>query len=102
MIMVSADSFSSSGLIWDGKNYSCVYDAFFTVLFEIWSSDTKLWTTRFKELINTNSSHCLLVSKNILMNRPVLKLLEILSGMSCIHKIPHNFLMAREAQVLQP
>ena len=55
-----------------------------------------------RKLINTISSHCLLVSKNILMDRPVSKLLEILSGMSCIHKILHNFLMAQEAQVLQP
>src|SRR6202790_3123844 len=50
MIMPSADSSSPSGLIWDGKDYSCAYDALFTVLFEIWSSDTKLWTRRFKEI----------------------------------------------------
>jgi len=50
MIMASADSSSPSGLIWDGENYSCAYDALFTVLFEIWSSDTRLWTRRFKEI----------------------------------------------------
>jgi hypothetical protein len=50
MIMTSAHSSSPSGLIWDGENYSCAYDALFTVLFEIWSSDTKLWTRRFKEI----------------------------------------------------
>jgi len=55
MIMFSADSSSPSGLIWDGKYYSCAYDALFTVLFEIWSSDTKLWTRRFKEINQTPS-----------------------------------------------
>ena len=50
IIMASADSSSSSGLIWDGENYSCTYDALFTILFEIWSSDRKLWTRRFKEI----------------------------------------------------
>ena len=44
MILASTDSSSPSGLIWDGENYSCAYDALFTVLFEIWSSDTRLWT----------------------------------------------------------
>ena len=29
-IMASADSSSPSGLIWDGKDYSCAYDALFT------------------------------------------------------------------------
>jgi len=50
MIMASSDSSSPSGLIWDGENYSCAYDALFTVLFEIWSSDPKVWTKRFKEI----------------------------------------------------
>jgi len=35
---------------WDGDNYSCAYDALFTVLYEIWSTDTKVWTKRFKEI----------------------------------------------------
>jgi hypothetical protein len=26
------DNFSPAGLIWDGLNYSCAYDAFFTIL----------------------------------------------------------------------
>jgi hypothetical protein len=54
-----------------------------------------------RKVIKTISSHCLPVSKNITMDRPVLKLPEILSGMGCIHKIQHNFPMAPEAQVLQ-
>jgi hypothetical protein len=31
IIMASADSSSPSGLIWDGENYSCAYDALFKV-----------------------------------------------------------------------
>ena len=61
MIMASADSSSPDGLIWDGGNYSCAYDALFTVLFEIWSSDTKLWTRRFKEI---NQHHLKSLSAN--------------------------------------
>ena len=49
-VMASSDSSSPSGLIWDGENYSCAYDALFTVLFEIWSSNPKVWTKRFKEI----------------------------------------------------
>ena len=54
-----------------------------------------------RKSINTISNHYLPVSKNILMDRPVLKLPEILSGMGCIHKILQNFPMEPEAQVLQ-
>jgi hypothetical protein len=48
IVMVSNDSSSPAGLIWDGDNYSCAYDSLFTVLYEIWSNDTKVWTRRFK------------------------------------------------------
>jgi hypothetical protein len=50
MIMTSNDSSSPSGLIWDSYNYSCAYDSIFTVLYEIWSNDTKVWTRRFKKI----------------------------------------------------
>ena len=50
IVMASNDSSSPSGLIWDGDNYSCAYDSLFTVLYEIWSNDTKVWTRRFKEI----------------------------------------------------
>ena len=44
-IMVSSpDPSSPVGLRWDGQNYSCAYDAFFVVLYDIWSSDPRLWT----------------------------------------------------------
>ena len=42
IVIASTDSSPPSGLIWDGANYSCAYDALFTVLYEIWSSDTKV------------------------------------------------------------
>src|ERR1700685_2064546 len=43
MIIVSDNSSSPAGLIWDGDNYSCAYDALLTILYEIWSTDTKAW-----------------------------------------------------------
>jgi hypothetical protein len=48
MITASDNSSSPDGLIWDGDNYSCAYDALLTILYEIWSTDTKAWTRRFK------------------------------------------------------
>jgi hypothetical protein len=50
IIIASNDPSSPSGLIWDSDNYSCAYDSLFTVLYEIWSNDTKVWTKRFKEI----------------------------------------------------
>jgi len=50
MIIATDYSSSPSGLIWDGNNYSCAYDALFTILYEIWSTDTRAWTRRFKEI----------------------------------------------------
>jgi hypothetical protein len=35
MVMASDNSSSPDGLIWDGDNYSCAYDALFTILYEI-------------------------------------------------------------------
>ena len=50
MVMASDNSSSPDGLIWDGDNYSCAYDALFTNLYEIWSTNSKAWTRRFKEI----------------------------------------------------
>src|SRR6202789_801907 len=50
MIVASVNSSSPDGLIWDGDNYSCAYDALLTILYEIWSTDTKAWTRKFKEI----------------------------------------------------
>jgi len=49
-IVIASNDSSPSGLIWDSNNYSCAYDALFTVLYEIWVTDTKVWTKRFKEI----------------------------------------------------
>ncbi|KAJ6458941.1 hypothetical protein C8R47DRAFT_143660 [Mycena vitilis] len=35
------------GLIWDSVNYSCGYDAMFTVLGNLWAEDTARWSTCF-------------------------------------------------------
>ena len=50
IVMVTNEPSSPSGLVWDGANYSCAYDALFTVLYDIWSNDTNVWTRRFKEI----------------------------------------------------
>ena len=48
IVIAPEDSSSPSGLIWD-RNYSCAYDALLTILYEVWSADTKAWQRRFKE-----------------------------------------------------
>ncbi|KAJ6529767.1 hypothetical protein B0H19DRAFT_908648, partial [Mycena capillaripes] len=35
------------GLIWDSFDYSCVYDATFTILANLWLEDANKWTTYF-------------------------------------------------------
>src|ERR1700734_1386815 len=49
-IIITSNDSSPPGLIWDGDNYSCAYAALFMVLYEIWSTDTKVWTKQFKEI----------------------------------------------------
>jgi len=41
---------SPMGLIWDKENYSCAYDAVFTILFSIWSQSPEVWKTNFKDM----------------------------------------------------
>ena len=50
IVIVTNEPYSPSGLVWDGANHSCAYDALFTVLYDIWSNDTNIWTRRFKEI----------------------------------------------------
>jgi hypothetical protein len=38
------------GLIWDGVNYSCAYDAFFSILWNIWLEDPTKWTNQFGDI----------------------------------------------------
>ena len=37
------------GSQWNGDNYSCAYDALFTILFNIWESNPKKWKKIFKD-----------------------------------------------------
>jgi len=38
------------GLIWDGENYSCAYDAVFTILLAIWTQNPSKWKAQFKDM----------------------------------------------------
>jgi hypothetical protein len=44
------DTESPLGLLWDGENYSCAYDALLTILLSIWSQNPSTWKTRFKDM----------------------------------------------------
>ncbi|KAJ7441885.1 hypothetical protein FB451DRAFT_1057983 [Mycena latifolia] len=35
------------GLIWDSRDYSCGYDAVFTILYNVWLENKEVWSTRF-------------------------------------------------------
>ncbi|KAJ7187208.1 hypothetical protein C8R46DRAFT_880643, partial [Mycena filopes] len=35
------------GLIWDSKDYSCAYDATFTILGNLWTESPDTWTVSF-------------------------------------------------------
>src|SRR6202040_792953 len=87
--MYCDDHYSPSELIWDGDNYGCAYNALFTILFEIWSTDVKVWTPSQ------------VVLKNIWMVKPVLKQPEMLSDVKFMLKILQSLPMVLEAHVLQ-
>jgi len=38
------------GLVWDSVNYSCAYDAIFTILYALWTSDMERWSTKFNSV----------------------------------------------------
>ena len=59
MVIASKDSSSPARFTWEDDNSSCAYDALFTVLYDIWSTDTKLWTRRSKEI---NQHHLMSLS----------------------------------------
>ncbi|KAJ7705926.1 hypothetical protein B0H16DRAFT_1219719, partial [Mycena metata] len=40
------------GLIWDSTNYSCGYDAFFTVLYNIWIRAPGEWSAHLRSTSN--------------------------------------------------
>ena len=37
------------GIVWDGDNYSCAYDALFSILYNIWVSKPKKWKKFFED-----------------------------------------------------
>ncbi|KAJ7155806.1 hypothetical protein C8R46DRAFT_910619 [Mycena filopes] len=39
-----------TGLIWDSQNYSCAYDATFTILANVWVGSAATWTARFLQM----------------------------------------------------
>ncbi|KAJ7705286.1 hypothetical protein B0H17DRAFT_886180, partial [Mycena rosella] len=53
------------GLRWDSVNYSCDYDATFTILFNIWLENTSVWSEHFQHF-----SPLLSVMQNLL-TRPI-------------------------------
>src|SRR6202044_1176356 len=89
MIVASYNLSSPDGLIWDGDNYSCAYDALLTILYEIWSTDTKAWTRKFKE-INQHHLKSMSACFKKYMNGQALKLPEILSDMKFTLRVLHN------------
>lgn len=38
------------GIVWDGENYSCTYDALFTILLSVWTQNPSRWKARFKDM----------------------------------------------------
>ncbi|KAJ3513184.1 hypothetical protein NMY22_g15116 [Coprinellus aureogranulatus] len=44
------------GIVWDGINYSCAYDAIIVILYNLWSADVGFWTSAFvsmgSEIVN--------------------------------------------------
>lgn len=39
-----------SGLIWDSRDYSCAYDALFTILYNMWIDMPNVWSRRFNDI----------------------------------------------------
>ncbi|KAF9455327.1 hypothetical protein BDZ94DRAFT_1371138, partial [Collybia nuda] len=44
---------SPLGLIWDNHDYSCSYDSFFTILYNIWKDNPEKWTKNLQSIENT-------------------------------------------------
>ena len=56
---------TSPGTQWDGNNYSCAYDALFTILFNIWAANPKKWKKKYSNTPICIFLHCMMDSKNI-------------------------------------
>jgi hypothetical protein len=53
------------GTQWDENNYSCAYDALFTILFNIWETNPKKWRKKYSKTPINIFLHCMMDSKNI-------------------------------------
>jgi hypothetical protein len=53
------------GSQWDGDNYSCAYNALFTMLFNMWVSKPKKWKKKYSKIPISICLHYMMVSKNI-------------------------------------
>ena len=53
------------GTQWDGDNYSCAYDALFTILFNIWAANPKKMEKKCSKTPICIFLHCMMDSKNI-------------------------------------
>src|ERR1700683_4542510 len=43
-------AFSPAGLLWDGDDYSCAYNALIAVLYDTWTNNTDYWTKVFNSM----------------------------------------------------
>jgi hypothetical protein len=66
-------------VIWDGENYSCAYDALYTILYNIWVADPASWNRRFKNI------------KNTFINSMCLKFKRFLDGETSLEDVRDSF-----------
>ena len=77
-------AYKPKGFIWDGNNYSCAYDALFTVLYDIWNENRFLWNVNARYL---NSKYLQSLGTDFLAASQGMKSLEIVRD--DIRKILH-------------
>ncbi|KAJ7029491.1 hypothetical protein C8F04DRAFT_962811 [Mycena alexandri] len=51
--LINVGAYSPVGLVWDSINYSCAYDATFTILANLWTEDNVKWSVYFSRLGST-------------------------------------------------
>jgi hypothetical protein len=100
IVIASEDCFSPFGLIWDGDNYSCAYDAVLTILYEIWSIDTEAWT-RFKKINQHHLKSLSACFKQYLNGQASFETPRNTVRHNFTLRVLHNFPMKPEAQVFR-
>ena len=48
--MIHLPASSPAGLLWDGDDYNCTYNALITVLYDTWTNNTDYWTKVFNSI----------------------------------------------------